>query len=416
MIPPWVIDLRRATVVGSASTHWCPSPGIPRPHHAGLVIIPTCMRTRLRADPTATSTPMLMPRQLIRPQPCFALLGAIAIALAAPAGVIRGQNAPAAGYQVVKTIPVGGEGGWDYAAVDPAARRLYVSHATKLVVIDLDRDSVIGEIAETPGIHGVTFAAEFGRGYTSNGRDSSVTIFDLKTLALIARVKVTGANPDAIHFDAASKRVFTFNGRSSNATALDAQTGAVLGTIALAGKPEFAQTDGKGRLFVNIETDPGQIQVVDTKTLRVTKTYPLTGCDGPSGLAYDRATDRLFSVCGNGVLTVSNPTSGLVITLVPIGSGVDATSFDAETKLLFASNGGDGTMSVIRQESADRYVSLGNAVTLRGSRTMTLDPRTHRVYMASVTYGPAPAATAQQPNPRAPVIPGSFSVLVLDRK
>ena len=357
-----------------------------------------------------------MPYLPIRHRLRFALLGTLNLAMAAPQRAAHTQSAPAAGYHVIKAIPVGGEGGWDYAAVDAVARRLYVSHATRLVVIDLDRDSVIGQVMDTPGIHGVTFAPELGRGYTSNGRDSSVTIFDLKTLALIARVKVTGANPDAIHYDAASRRVFTFNGRSSNATALDANTGAVVGTIALAGKPEFAQTDGKGRLFVNIETDPGQIQIIDTKTLQVTNTFPLTGCDGPSGLAYDRATDRLFSVCGNRVLAVTNPTTGVVVTLMPIGPGVDAASFDAETKLLFASNGGDGTMTVIRQESADRYTPLGNATTQRGSRTMTLDPRTHRVYMASVQYGPAPAPTAQQPNPRAPAIPGSFSVLVLDRK
>lgn len=329
---------------------------------------------------------------------------------------VLAQQAPAAGYHIVKTIPVGGEGGWDYATVDAAARRLYVSHATKLVVIDLDRDTVVGEVGDTPGIHGMTFARELGRGYTSNGRDSTVSIFDLKTLALISRVKVTGANPDAIHFDAASKRVFTFNGRSNNTTALDAATGAVAGTIALAGKPEFAQTDGKGRLFVNIETDPGQIQVLDTRKLVVTRTYTLTGCDGPSGLAYDGATDRLFSVCGNNVLAVSNPTTGKIVQLVPIGAGVDAVSFDAGAKLLFASNGGDGTMSVVRQLSADKYEPIGNAATMRGSRTMTLDPTTHRVYMASVQYGPTPAPTAAQPRPRAPVVPGSFSVLVLDRK
>lgn len=346
----------------------------------------------------------------------LALTGAFLGAISAPEGTASAQGAPAAGYHVIKTIPVGGEGGWDYAAVDAAARRLYVSHATKVVVIDIDRDTVVGEIGDTPGIHGVAFAPALGRGYTSNGRDSTVTIFDLKTLAPISRVKVTGANPDAIHFDAASDRVFTFNGRSNNATALDAKTGAVAGTIALAGKPEFAQTDGKGRLFVNIETDPGQIQVIDTKSMKVTKTYTLTGCDGPSGLAYDRATDRLFSVCGNNLMSVSNPTTGGVVVNVGIGPGVDAVSFDPELKLLFASNGGDGTMSVVRQESADKYTSLGTAATKRGSRTMTIDPKTHRVYMASVTYGPPPAPTAQQPNPRAPVVPGSFSVLVLDRK
>lgn len=343
-----------------------------------------------------------------------ALLAIGLTTLAASSG--QAQAAPAAGYHVVKTIPIGAEGGWDYITIDPSARRLYVSHATKMVVVDLDRDSVVGELADTPGIHGIAIAQELGRGFTSNGRDSSVTIFDLKSLAVLGRVKVTGANPDAIHFDAATKRVFTFNGRSANATALDAATGAVLGTIALAGKPEFAQTDGKGRLFVNIETEPGQIQVIDTRTLKLIATYTLTGCDEPTGLAYDRARDRLFSVCGNRVLVVSNPSSGAMVASVPIGPGVDAVSYDESERLLLASNGGDGTMTVIKQDGADGYTSLGNAKTRVGSRTMTIDPKSHRAYLATVQYGPTPAPTAEQPRPRAQVIPGSFAILVLDRK
>lgn len=333
-----------------------------------------------------------------------------------PAITSGAQSAAAAGYHIVKTIPVGADGGWDYVSIDAAARRLYVSHATKMVVIDIDRDTVVGELTDTPGIHGIAIAPELGRGFTSNGRDSSVTIFDVKTLAVLGRVKVTGANPDAILFDAATRRVFTFNGRSANATALDATNGAVLGTIALAGKPEFAQTDGKGRLFVNIETDPGQIQVIDSRTLTVTATFTLTGCDAPTGLAYDRTRDRLFSVCGNRVLIVSNPTTRRVVTSIPIGPGVDAVSYDESERLLFASNGGDGTMTVIKQEGADRYTSLGNATTRVGSRTMTIDPTSHRAYLATVQYGPKPAPTADQPRPRAPVLPGSFAILVLDRK
>ena len=325
------------------------------------------------------------------------------------------QSVTAAGYHVTKTIPIGADGGWDYMTIDAVARRLYVSHATRMVVVDIDHDTVVGELRDTPGIHGVALAPALGRGCTSNGRDSSVTIFDLETLSVLGRVTVTGANPDAIHFDALTKRVFTFNGRSANATALDATTGAVLGTIALAGKPEFAQTDGRGRLFVNIETDPGQIQVIDTRTMKVTATYTLTGCDGPSGLAYDRARDRLFSVCGNRVLAVSNPTTGAVVSTVAIGPGVDAVSYNDGEKLLLGSNGGDGTMSVIRQDSVDHYTSLGSATTRVGSRTMTVDPKTHRAYLATVRYGPTPPPTAEQPRPRAPVIPGTFAILVLDR-
>jgi len=360
---------------------------------------------------------MLLPlkvrsRQYVRP--LLTLLAAFSATLHTEAG--SAQTAPGAGYRITKTIPVGADGGWDYATVDAVARRLYVSHAMKMVVIDIDRDTVVGELKDTPGIHGIAIAPELQRGFTSNGRDSSVTIFDLKSLNVLGRVKVTGTNPDAIHFDAATKRVFTFNGRSANATALDAATGNVVGTIALAGKPEFAQTDGRGRLFVNIETDPGQIQVIDTRTLKVTSTFTLTGCDGPSGLSYDRANDRLFSACDNRLLAVSNPTAGTMVTTVPIGPGVDAVSYDESAKLLFASNGGDGTMTVIRQDSADRYTALGSAATRVGSRTMTLDPVTHRVYLATVQYGPTPAPTAEQPRPRAPFIPGSFAILVLDRE
>ncbi|MEI6739673.1 MAG: YncE family protein [Gemmatimonadaceae bacterium] len=344
-----------------------------------------------------------------------AALSTLSLTAALLGRAVPAQPAPqnAGGYALAKKIPVGGEGGWDYALVDPVGRRLYVSHATKAVVIDLVGDSVVGEVRDTPGIHGIAVARAFNRGFTSNGRDSTVTVFDLKTLAPIQRITVTGANPDAIWYDEASQRVFTFNGRSSNATAIDAKTGTVIGTIALAGKPEFAQTDGKGRLFVNIETETGQIQVVDTKALRVTKTYALPGCEGPSGLAYDAGHDRLFSVCGNNTMAVSNPTAGALVTTIKIGPGVDAAAYDAARGLVFASNGGDGTLSVIRQTGADTYQSLGTAATMRGSRTMALDPSTHTVYLASVEYGPTPAPTAQQPRPRPAVVPGSFAILVL---
>ena len=241
-------------------------------------------------------------------------------------------------YQLARKITIGGEGGWDYTAID--GDRLYQSHANVMVVVDLAKESVVGTLANTNGIHGVAIAPELGRGFTSNGRDTTVTIFDLKTLAVISSVKVTGANPDAIHYDAASKRVFTFNGRGLNATAINAATGAVEGTIPLGVKPEFAQTNGKGLLFVNLESDTGQIAVIDTKTLKEVKRYWLPGCEGPSGLALDRANNRLFSVCGNKQMAVSDPSTGKVVAMVPIGNGVDAAAYDADRKLVFASNGG----------------------------------------------------------------------------
>jgi DNA-binding beta-propeller fold protein YncE len=334
--------------------------------------------------------------------------------LLAPARAASAQNA--GGYHLIKKITVGGEGGWDYAFVDAGARRLYVSHGTRAVVIDLLTDGIIGEVTPANGIHGIAVATEFNRGFTSNGRDTTVTIFDLKTLATIGSVTVTGANPDAITYDPVSKRIYTFNGRADNATAIDAATGQVQGTIPLPGKPEFAQADGKGLIYVNIESDTGQIVVIDTRNMKEVKRYWLTGCAEPSGLALDRANTRLFSVCDNQVMAVSDPMSGRVITTLPIGPGVDAAGFDPDTKLVFASNGGDGTLTVIRQEGADKYTVLGNASTQRGSRTMALDPVTHRVYLSAAEFGEAPPPSTPGGRPgRPPMVPGSFAVLVMDR-
>ena len=323
----------------------------------------------------------------------------------------------AGGYHLVKKIPIGTDGGWDYALVDAEAARLYVSHGTRAVVIDLTTDSVIGEVTPSNGMHGIAVAHEFNRGFTSNGRDTTVTIFDLKTLAAIGSVTVTGANPDAIAYDDASKRVFTFNGRGGNATAIDAATGTVVGTIPLNGKPEFAQVNGKGLLYVNIESDTGQIVVIDTRAMTEVKRYWLPGCQEPSGLAWDGKFERLISVCGNAVMVVSDPAAGAVVATLPIGPGVDAAGFDPKTRLAFASNGGDGTLTVVRQESADKYTVLGNAATQRGSRTMALDTRTHRVYLAGAEFGPPPPPSEAGGRPgRPPMIPGSFSVLVMEPK
>ncbi len=336
--------------------------------------------------------------------------------LLAAAALSTASAQTAGGYHVVKKITVGGEGGWDYALVDAAARRLYVSHATKAVVIDLDKDAVIGEVTPANGIHGITIAPEFNRGFTSNGRDTTVTIFDLKTLKTIGSVKVTGGNPDAIWYDEFSKRVFTFNGSGKNATAIDAEKGTVVGTIPLGEKPEFAQNDGKGLMFVNLESDTGQIVVIDTKTAKEVKRYWLPGCEGPSGLSIDRKSNRLFSVCGNKFMAVSNPATGKVTAMVPICEGPDAVSFDPELKLVFASCGG-GVMSVVKQESADKYTPQGDAKTQRGSRTMTWDVTTHRGYLAAVEYGPTPApATPGGRAGRPPMLAGSFSIIIVDNK
>ena len=336
------------------------------------------------------------------------LLAALGVT-AAPAAVA----AQAGIYHVVKEIPVGGEGGWDYLTVDTAAHRLYVSRSTHVMVLDTDRDSVIADIPNTLGVHGIALAPALGKGFTSNGRDSTVTVFDLKTFAPLASVKVTGRNPDAIMFEPVSGRVFTFNGGSANATAIDAKTNAVVGTVDIGGKPEFARSDAAGRVYVNNE-DKSEIVVFDASTLKVLGHWPLAPCEEPSGLAMDRAGKRLFSGCSNKMMAVVDMTNGKVVTTLPIGDGVDANAFDPATKLAFSSNG-EGTLSVYHEDDPNHFSLVGNVPTRRGARTMALDDRTHKVYTVSAQFGPPPAPTADRPRPRPPMIPGSFVILVLSR-
>lgn len=323
------------------------------------------------------------------------------------------QAVPAKSYHVVKQIAAGGDGGWDYLIADTASERLFVSHGTHVVVIDLVRDSVIGDIPNTLGVHGIAFAPALNRGFTSNGRDTSVTIFNLKTLAPIGTVKVTGRNPDAIVFDPFSGRVFTFNGGGANTTAIDAATGVVAGTIALGGKPEFSVSDGKGTMYVNIE-DKSEVVVFDPKALRVKSRWPLAPCEEPSGMAMDRAHGRLFVVCSNKLMAILDAAKGRMLTTLPIGDGVDATGYDPATGLAFASNG-EGTLTVVHEDSPDKFTVVGTVPTQRGARTMALDAKTHRIYLSTALFGPPPAPTTERPNPRPTVIPGSFTILVLDR-
>ena len=320
-------------------------------------------------------------------------------------------QAPGSTYHVAKKIAVGGDGGWDYLTVDTAAHRLYVSHGTHVVVINTDRDSVVGDIPDTPGVHGIALAPDLHRGFTSNGRDSTVTIFDLATLAVIGRVKVTGRNPDAIIYEPSTRRVFTFNGGSANATALDAATGAVLGTIGLSGKPEFPVHDGQGRIFVNIE-DKAELVSIDPKALTVTATWPLAPCEEPTGLAIDRKVKRLFVGCSNRLMAVVDFAAGKLLTTLPVGQGVDGSAFDPGPELAFTSNG-EGSLTVVHQDSPSTYRVVATVPTQRGARTLVVDPRTHKIYTAAAEYGPAPAPTAENPRPRPPMIPGSFVVLVI---
>jgi DNA-binding beta-propeller fold protein YncE len=333
-----------------------------------------------------------------------------AIVLLAAAAPLAAQAPPP--YHVVKTIAIGGEGGWDYLIADGAAHRLYVSHGTRVEVVDLARDTAMGFIPNTPGVHGIAIAADVGRGFTSNGRDSTATIFDLRTLATIGTVNVGARNPDAIIYDPVSRRVFTMNGGSGNATAIDAATGTVAGTVALNGRPEFAVSDGRGRIYVNLE-DSSAIVAFNARTLAVEGRWPLAPCEGPSGLAMDREHRRLFSVCSNKLMAVMNADDGRVIITLPIGQGVDASAFDPSTALAFASCG-EGVLTVVHQDDPDHYTVVGNVPTQRGSRTMALDVTTRRVYLSTAQFGPPPAPTPERPRPRPSVVPGSFGVLVLE--
>lgn len=347
-----------------------------------------------------------------RPLLSMTVLACLALPLHAAAPAKAPEKA--SGYHVAKEIQVGGEGGWDYLTVDPTGRRLYVSHTNKVEVIDVDSGKKVGEVTGLSGVHGIAVANDLNRGFISNGRSSTVTIFDLKTLANVGDVKSTGENPDAILYDPFSSQVFAFNGRSKNATVLEAKTGKVVGTIELGGKPEFATTDLKGRIFVNIE-DLSQIAEIDAKSLAVKARWPLKPCEEPSGMAIDRQHHRLLSGCANKMAAVVDTESGKVVTTVPIGEGVDANAFDPGTGLFFSSNGRDATLTVIREEAPGRFTVAENVPTRKGARTMALDEKTHTVYVVTAQFGPAPAPTADQPRPRPTILPNTFTILVVSR-
>ena len=338
------------------------------------------------------------------------LLAAASLLTATGASGQAGPPAPA-GYHVTGRIALPGDGGWDYLLADAASHRLYVSHGTQVVVVDMERDSVVGIIGDTPGVHGIAIAPRLGRGFTSNGRDSTVTVFALGTLAPIQRISVTGRNPDAITYDPATRRIFTFNGGSANATAIDAATGRVVGTIPLPGKPEFARVDGRGRLWVNIE-DRSVVVPVDTRAMTAGTPWPLAPCEEPSGMAADTVHHRLFIGCANRLMAVMSSDDGKIIATLPIGAGVDANAFDPASQLAFASNG-EGTLTIVHEDSPDRYHVVASVPTAPRARTMALDERTHRIYLSTADFGPAPAATADHPRPRPPMKPGSFAVLVV---
>ena len=290
----------------------------------------------------------------------------------------------AGGYHVIKKIPIPGEGSWDYLTVDESARRLYVSHGTQVEVLDVDSGAIVGKIANTPGVHGIAIAPELGRGFVSNGQSSTVTIFDLKTLNAISQVP-TGKKPDAIIYDPATSRVFAFNGGSNSATAIQAADGKVAGTVDLGGGPEFAVADGSGYVYDNLE-DESLVLKINSRTLKIEQRWPTAPCASPSSMAMDRPNRRLFIGCRSKVMAVMNADTGQVITTLPIGDHVDATAFDPDSRLIFNSNG-EGTITVIHQDSPDKYSVVESVKTLPRAKTMALDPKTHQLFLSTAEAG-----------------------------
>jgi len=321
---------------------------------------------------------------------------------------LRGQNAPSE-YSIVNKIHLPGEGGWDYLSVDEAGSRLFLSHSSVVLVVDLKTATLLGTINETPGVHGIALAPELNKAFISVGRNASVKVINFKTLAVIADVPTTGKNPDAIMYDQFSNKVFTFNGGSSNATVIDAKTNLVVSTIPLEGKPEFPVSDGKGKIYVNIE-DKSLISVIDLKSMKVEKSWPIAPGEEASGLAIDNETHRLFAVCGNKLMVIVDAIDGHVVANLPIGEGCDGVKFDPILKRAYSSNG-EGTMTVVQEVDKDNFKVIETLKTNPGARTLALDPRTHHIYAPTAEFNPPAAKTADNPNPRRTPKPNSFYIM-----
>ncbi|HTR81501.1 MAG TPA: YncE family protein [Bacteroidota bacterium] len=334
----------------------------------------------------------------------------VSAVLMALAAICNAQ--PQGGFHLVKKMLVGGEGGWDYLTVDSHARRLYVTHSDRVVVLDADSLTAVGAVMNCDGLHGVAIAEESGHGFASNGRPSTVTMFDLKTLDVIKQIP-TGKKPDAIIFDPASKKVFAFCGQGEEATVIDPDSGTVVASIPLGGGPEFGAADGQGHVYVNLE-DKSELVAIDSRNFKVINRWSLAPGEAPSGLAIDIRHRRLFSGCRNKLMVVSDPDSGKVIATLPIGSGVDGCGFDPGTEMAFSTNG-EGTLTVVHEDSPASFVVVENAATQRGARTIAVDPVTHSVFTATAEFGEAPSPTPDHPRPRPPIIPNTFVVLQYQR-
>lgn len=334
------------------------------------------------------------------------LPAALALLLAPVAGHAA---PPVPAPRLLSTLPLGGAGGWDYLSFDAPHRHLFVSRGDRVLVIDVDQHKQIGTIADTQGVHGIAIADDLQRGFTSNGKSASVTEFDLGSFKTVATIAGTGEKPDAIVYDKPSHHVLTFNGKSHTASVIDPAKGAVVATIALPGKPEFAVSDGAGHIYNNIE-DKSELVEIDTASNKVTHVWSLAPCESPSGLAIDVAHHRLFSVCDNRLMVVTDARDGHQVARVPIGDGPDAVVFDDTASTIYSSNGESGTITAIHQDDADHYRVSATIATQVSARTLTLDPKLHRLYLSAARFG-----ATRQPNGRHTIVPGSFAVLTVGK-
>jgi YVTN family beta-propeller protein len=313
-------------------------------------------------------------------------------------------------YKFVDEIPIGGEDGWDILTIDAAARRLYLSHATKVVVVDLEKNAVVGEIGDTPGVHGFLAVPEVGRGFSSNGKENKASVVDLKTLRTISKID-TGESPDALVYDSKHGEVYIFNHRGSSVTVIDARTSKVAATISLGGEPEFAAVDSASdRVYVNIE-DKSEVAAIDTAKHEVVAHWPLAPGEEPSGIALDAAHHRLFSTCHNKMMTMLDTQSGKVVGTAPIGTGVDGAAFDDSTQLAFASCG-EGVTTILKEETPEKLSVIQTLKTERSARTMALDPKTHRIYLPSAQFEPASSPSPGSSPSRPKIVPNTLKLLI----
>jgi YVTN family beta-propeller protein len=326
------------------------------------------------------------------------------------AAMLLSGIAGAAAYRIADRLPIGGDGKWDIPTVDSAMQRLYLSRGTHVVIVDTSSGRAVGDIADTPGVHGIAIAPELGRGYISMGKSDQVKVFDLKTLAVLATVGV-GAKPDGILYEPLTHAVYAFNGHSDNASVIDTSSNKVVATIALKGAPEFARADGMGNVYVNIE-NTNELVALDAKQQKLMTRWPLPGCEGPTGLALDAAHHRSFSVCANSKMSILDLATGRAVASLPIGAGVDGAEFDVDSQNAFSANG-EGTLTVVHETDPEHFAVAQTLVTTRGARTIALDASRHRLYLPTARF--TEAGGAHEAEPKGTPMPGSFFVLVVDQ-